>query len=395
MYLSSLYYPNIIGGAEIIVQTLAESIISKGYEAVVVCTSPDSGINVQIINGVKVYYIGLKNIYWPHGENQKGAMLRTIWHLFDIYNPLMGTIVGNIIDSEHPDVIHSNTLTGISVAAWRQAKIRNVPILHTLHDYYLLCPKSAMFKNGRNCIKMCTVCRFYSTIKHYFSNYVDVVVGVSSFVLERHKQQGYFTNTIKQCVVKNGITAPEKVSVHNKIKNQRRLNIGYIGRLTSSKGIEQLLQSLKTLDDVDWKLWVAGSGKAVYVDYLRKINPDADITFMGYVKPEELFSEIDVLIVPSLWHEPFGLIVLDAFSYGVPVIGANRGGITELIDEASIGYVYEPLEPESLKNILRDIYADFNIVNEMRTKLLAKPLNYTAERMVNEYIDLYMEMNHV
>lgn len=64
LIINTLYYPNIIGGAEQSVQLLAEAICHWGHEVVVVCTSPNPGRTIKFINSVKVYYLGLKNLYW-------------------------------------------------------------------------------------------------------------------------------------------------------------------------------------------------------------------------------------------------------------------------------------------------------------------------------------------
>jgi glycosyltransferase involved in cell wall biosynthesis len=75
----------------------------------------------------------------------------------DIYNPLMAWEVKKIIDREQPDLVHTHNLQGFSVAAWKVVKKRGLPLVHTMHDYYLLCPRNTMFGGGRNCTELVDV----------------------------------------------------------------------------------------------------------------------------------------------------------------------------------------------------------------------------------------------
>src|SRR3712207_547939 len=102
------------------------------------------------------------------------------------------------------------------------------------------------------------------------------------------------------------------------------------------------------LTEGTWSLAIGAKGIPSYERYLHAKYRRPTIRFSGYVTPEAFLPEIDVLIVPSLWHEPFGRTVIEAFAHGVPVIGSKRGGITSLIEEGSTGFLFDPGYPEEL-----------------------------------------------
>ena len=113
--LNTLYYPQVVGGAERVVQLLAEALVGAGHQAVVVALDGgDASRGVE--GGVDVLRLPLRNVYWPfHGATDRhsvGAASKAVWHVFDSYNPLMAHTVGRLLDAEKPDVVHSHNLVG-------------------------------------------------------------------------------------------------------------------------------------------------------------------------------------------------------------------------------------------------------------------------------------------
>jgi len=133
LIINSLYYPNVVGGAEISVQLLAESLLKSGLEPVVVSTSDKEDRNK--VNGVKVYYINHSNLYWLPDFKKKNKVVRMFWHMWDSYNPIINRRIGRIINIEKPVIAHTNNLAGLSVSVWKILREKNIPIVHTLRDY--------------------------------------------------------------------------------------------------------------------------------------------------------------------------------------------------------------------------------------------------------------------
>lgn len=386
LLVNTLYYPNVIGGAERSVQFLAEALLRKDHEVIVVSASLNRGIQVNEVNGVKVYYVGLKNLYWPFNQKQNSDLLKSLWHLLDIYNPLMAREVDRIMTIEKPDVVHTNNLSCFSVAVWRTAKARKLPLVHTLRDYYLLCPKSTMFSKGKNCEKQCKLCWLYSILRRKYSRLVDIVVGISRFILEKHISLGYFPRSRTEVIF--NAYEPKKFGYQTIKDRQSYIRFGYIGRLHPTKGIEVVLKAVRMLPEGTWSLSIAGRGSVEYEKYLKENSLD-NIKFMGFVQPEDFFSQIDVLIVPSLWHEPLGRTVCEAYFYGVPVIGSKRGGIPELIEEGETGFLFDPDRPEELARIMTTFIQKPEFIDVMSDNCFEKAREFTPKRIVERYIQVY------
>ncbi|MBV6623399.1 MAG: glycosyltransferase family 4 protein [Rivularia sp. (in: Bacteria)] len=385
--INTLYHPNIVGGAERSVQFLAESLVQEGYEAVVV-TTIDGKDKVDYLNGVKVYYLSLKNLYHPyvnHKETKVNSALKPLWHTFDIYNPLMAAKVEKIIVAERPDLVHTNNIAGFSVAIWQLIKKLRLPLVHTLRDYYLICSrKYIMFRNGQNCESPCFDCKAYSFAKRQVSNSVDVVIGISQFILDRHLNLNYFSQTSCQKVIYNSYQA----KAYSRTESSR-LRLGYLGRIEQAKGFYFLLQTLQKLSNQNWELNVGGRITDEKIANLRSRYPLPNVNYLGFVKPEVFFSEIDVLVVPSLWQEPLGRIVLEAYAYGVPVIGSNRGGIPEIIDSGSTGFVFNPEREETLLEIIEKFMDNRNLSFKMGKNALTKSHLFSNKTILNSYMETY------
>jgi len=93
--------------------------------------------------------------------------------------------------------------------------------------------------------------------------------------------------------------------------------------------------------------------------------------------------------VPSLWHEAFGRAIIEAYAHGVPVIGSNRGGITELVEEGRTGFLFEPDQPKDLMEKMQRYIDKVNIVCDMRPNCLEKAPNFLPESIVEQYLEVW------
>jgi len=384
--INTLYAPTAIGGAERSVQVLAETLVYLKHNVTVICTRAEKGAKQAWVNGVKVYYLGLKNSYWPHDQNAVSAPTKLFWHLRDSYNPAMGREVGRILDLEQPDLVHTNNLSGFSVSVWREVKRRNLPLVHSLRDYYLLCPKATMYKRG-NCQGQCPDCKLLSLPKAAQTTLIDSVVGISDFILKRHLDFGYFVSAL-QNVVPNAYQVMT-LAVH---LPSDKVRFGFLGRLAPVKGLDLLLKACKALNQQgSFELLVGGVGDEHYLAYLRRRYPLANCTYLGHVDPAQFFASIDVLVVPSLWHEPMGRIVIEAFAHGVPVIGTNRGGIPRLIDKET-GFIFDPNEQQTLQGILEHFLQNPRLASRMQKACLTKARSFLPLPTTKAYLEVYQSL---
>lgn len=398
LFFNTLYYPNIVGGAEKSVQLLAERLVKKGLEVVVVSTAKED--RIDYVNGVKVYYLKHRNLYWAIDSKKKKSYQKAIWHSLDNYNFFMKEEIERIIDNEKPDVIHTNNLVGLSVIPWICAQKKGVPVVHTLRDFSLMCSKGTMFKKGRNCKVRCLDCKILSDYKRILTNkgFVQFLVGNSQFMIDRHKSLGFFSNVPSKRIF-NGVTILKKNNENynsqseqiNDISKSDKLKFFYMGRIEETKGVKLLLDTFKDLTTAELYL----AGKIYDYDIKKNIENNkypSNIKFLGYINPESILPQIDILIAPSLWHEPLPRVILEAYSFQKPVIGSTRGGIPECIRDGETGFLFDPEDKESLKKIVMNLVNKPEIINSMSSNIDRYLGNFDIEISVNQYIEVYNKL---
>lgn len=384
LFVNSLYHPNRVGGAEKVVRILAEDLLRQGHETVVAATQEGSGDATYELDGVRVHAIGLKNIYWPWSHVKRPPAATAVWHGINRHNPWMARALGRIIDLEKPDLVNTHNLTGFSCTAWSAVKARSLPLVHTLHDYSLICPKATMFKADRNCAGQCTACSMFTSPGKRLSTIADHVVGVSRFTLERHLGAGYFRGVRDARVIHNGLPgAPRRAAPRD--QGSRPLRLGYVGQLTPPKGVEQLVRQMGAWDASQCELLVAGKGSAEFEANLREHAP-GNVRFLGFVDPDEVYRDIDALVVPSLWEDPLPTSVLEASMHGVPAIVTRRGGLPETVLAGRTGLVYEPSEPNGLRRAIEVLLSDRGFLDAMRSHVLERARHFQLDRMRSDYL---------
>jgi len=384
--LNALYAPtNAMGGTERVVQTLAEALLARGHEPVVVCTGAARGVAREQIGGVPVHVVGLRNLYPLPPRDGRRLLAKPIWHAVDTGNAAMANAVRRILDEERPAVVHTHNLTGFSALAWSAARDRGIPIVHTLHDYYLLCPRSTMFADGANCAGRHPACALLSWPRVKLSSHVRAVVGVSRFVLDRHLAYGAFPRS-ETFVIGNPCASPSAAAERHE---SARLRIGYLGRLEPAKGIERLLGEAVGLAGDDWELHVGGSGADGFGRQLRERFADPRIRFHGFVDRDDFLKAIDLVVVPSLSHETFGLVAIEAFAAGVPVLASRRGGLGEVVTDGVTGALFEPDHSGELRRLLEAFVAEPARARRMRDACLRRARDFDPMTITERYEIVY------
>lgn len=375
----TLYPPHVLGGAEISTSLLAQGLARSGHEVTVITTGKTD--SKEIIEGVTVYRLKIKNIYWRYPQREKPLVKKMLWHLLDIYNVGYKKRLHDLLLMIKPDIVHTGNLCGLSCIVWNIAKKQHIPIVHTLRDYYLLCPQQTMLKGTQSCQSQCLVCKSYSVIKKAMSQKVDAVVGISNFILNQHLKFGYFKKASISCVIPNSVEQHDTLQHVSGIKD-----IGYIGRLSPEKGVEMMIEAFISSNKGQNKLRIAGTGNSKYTDFLKKKYKDDNIIFCGQCKTSEFFQTIGLLIVPSLWNEPFGRVVIEAYSFQVPVLMAGNGGLVELA-EKGISKMFSTESATSLTNLLNEyfcgaLHVDYTHFKQVMTQ-------YSENSVTKAYIELY------
>lgn len=373
---NTLYSPYSVGGAEKSVQVLAEGLVKYGNEVTVVSTTPEVDFD-NILEGVKVYYVNNENVYWGFDNEENYSIKKTLWHTIDSYNLFIKKKIERIIKVVNPDIVHTNNVSGFSISIWDVVSKLNIKLVHTLRDYHLLCPKVTMYNGNNNCESQCLSCKIFSIPKKSTSSKVDAVVGISEFILEKHLTNNYFKNSIINTVIGNEVTVNVEPS---KTIDTNRIVFGFIGQINKSKGVEILLDTFSKLNkNKNWKLLIAGKGNENYINNLKTIYGNYNIEFIGVVNSSFFYSKIDILVVPSLWNEPFGRVVVEGIKHNKYVLASARGGIIELLKNE------DTFNPDN-----NDLFDKIN--NILINKTIPEQTNNFDERVTENYISLYKKV---
>lgn len=380
LLVNSLYTPNFLGGAEKSVQSLAEALVESGHKITVLTTGPKN--KIETINGVKVIYVKINNFYWLYNSRNKPKWVKALWHIIDSYNFLETGRFKQLLKEINPDIVHTNNLAGISTSIWNVVKSEKIKLVHTSRDYYLLCPKATMFRNGQICRKQCKICFFLSYNKKNQSKKVDAYIGISQYILNLHLNYNFFNRAKITAIIRNAVNPLGSKSFES---NQIR-NIGFIGRIEKAKGIELLLEAFTRVNSrySDLELKIAGRGENDYLGHLKRKYPNSRIHFNGYVNAIDFMEHLDLLVVPSQWHEPFGRVIIEAQSIGLKVIGSRVGGIPELLLRS---HTFEP-KVEDLEHMIYDIIKGNLAFPKIDPKVLIN-----LETLAKEYTRIYEEIS--
>lgn len=384
-YINSFYAPNEVGGAEKSVRFLAETLVKHGHQATVICLGRQR--ETTELNGVRIERLPTANLYFPPDAGQRPGWQKMLWHGADSYNPLAARDIGRLLDEIKPDVVHTNNLGGFSVATWGAIQARGIPVIHTLRDYYLMCPNTAMFKGGEPCKGQCRSCALMAKPRIAASQTIKHVVGNSRFILGKHVEAGYFKHA-HQDVIYNAYQ-PAQVENH---RAPDQVTFGFLGRLAPSKGIEMLIDAVKQIESPHpFQVLIAGEGEAEYVAHLKSRAAHLPVSFIGRVQPHDLYDQVNWTIVPSVWDEPLARVLFESYAHGVPVIGSNTGGTPEVLSHGKTGLLYtSPMDPKALCAQMMTALSDPSLSDRLSPACSKYAGNFLPENVYLRYEQAYL-----
>lgn len=400
LIVNSYYNEPRSGGAEMVLSILARGMVQRGHEVCVVATTDQAAGSSQSIDGVQITKTKIRNLYWPLDSESRPTWQRVLWHAIDRRNPWAGRDVARVAQTFRPDVVSLHNLAGLSSAVWPALKALGHPMAQMLHDYQLICPNVAMFKDGKVCQTQCRSCATFRGPHRQLSGDVDAVIAPSQSVLDTYRREGYFLGVSRQVIIRNARrlspSLASDASTQVPPRDDAVVTFGFIGALAVIKGIEPLLETFSRAADSfqhPVRLLVAGDGKDDYVEHLKQRYASARVQFLGRVDPVRFYSAVDVAVVPSLCHDTFPSVVFEALSFGVPVIGAKRGGIPEVIQDGSTGLIYDPEQTDGLLGAMRALADSPALRSQMSSRAPASVAHLMDEdRFVREHEALYQTL---
>lgn len=282
-------------------------------------------------------------------------------------------------------------------------KNRGIPVIWSLHEYKILCPEGTFVSNEKICEK-CYSGKFYNcalnrckkqsflasllaSIDAYFYNLsgiynkVDKFLCPSQFLLEKFAQFGLNKSKLALSNYCYDIHALDQYIKENdcNIDVPTQPFILYVGRIEKLKGVKTLIDAVS---GTDIKLKIAGTGSILEdMQNFVTTNEISNVEFLGFQTKKKVYDlTITSLCVvcPSEWYENYPFSIIESLLFSKPVVGANIGGIPELVIDGKTGFLHEPGDVLGLRNALLKIWTN---------PLLAEELGANARRYASELVN--------
>lgn len=389
---NTFYAPDVVGGAELSVQGIAEQMVRLGHEVSVLTTGRDDGDDV--LNGVKVLrrkFRGLMS-YAEH-RSSKTTLKKMLNKPLTVDNPFNKSVIKGVLDLVRPQALLTNNLFGITPELWRCAHSRGIPIMHTVRDYALLCPNSTLICSrrtscGKDALPWCKVMRSH---QRRCSKLVNTVAAPSNYALKIHDDCGFFIHA-KHEVIPNAVrfdAASVKSAMQERMNSSSSglLQLVYLGRLVEEKGVGDLLDAMKDFGKDEVELHLAGRGP-LEDEAKRLASEGIPVDVHGFLNQEqvdELLMSCDVLVAPSRYAETFGRVVLDAYRNAMPAIVSDAGALPEVL-QAGTGAVFPAGDVTLLQRAISGYLGKRDKIMNEGSKGASALLVYTVEDQALRFI---------
>lgn len=314
------------------------------------------------------------------------------------------------IDEHDPEVVHfDNTFPLLSPAAYTACHRRGIPVVQTLHNYRTLCPSATFYRDDQPCedclgktiplpgiVHSCyrdsraqtaAVAAMITmhNLRRTWSRDVDRYITMTRFGRDKFIEGGFPKDKI---TVKPHFVQPTLVSLET-----HREGLLFVGRLTPNKGIPMLVSAWKK--NPSHPLTIAGTGPlASEVEHAAARHPN--LHYVGSVPShdvQKLMRKASLLVVPSQWYETFGLVAIESFAQGTPVLAPNHGAIGELVSPGLTGLHFTPGDTADLSERISWALDHPAELREMGAAAHREyEQKYTPERNYHMLMDIYREV---
>lgn len=361
--------------------------------------------------------------YFPESKETRNGLLKQPKNFLNYFFHFEAAQkLSELLSAHKPDIAHIHLMWGqLTSSILPVLKKYNTPIIYTVHDYRLVCP-AYTFRNGKG--KICEKCgsgsfwhcfinnccknnRLYSVTmatEQYFRNlffnplkFINGFIFVSDFAQNIHRKHIHAFKDIESIRLYNFSTNRKTNSsdqyIEKKFTNPYFL---YFGRLSAEKGLMSLLKTFTSFPNQ--RLVIVGNGPEE--KFLKKFVADnnmENVMFMGYLSGEKLsdiISKAYFSVIPSEWYENNPMSIIESFSMGLPVIGAQIGGIPEIVKENETGFLFKSGDIESLSvAIYHSIKLSLTEYSQMsRNAYNFACNNFDANRYYENLIEFYKKI---
>lgn len=395
LLINNFHYPK--GGSETVYFNTARLLVQAGYEVCYFSVNREENIATPY----NKYFIA---------DSAKRSKMSGLLKYF--YNHEASSKLEQLIFAERPDIAHAHLMWGCTAPAiFKVLKKFHIPLVHTVHDYRMVCPAYTFTSGGKICeecqgkhfykcaLKRCSkgslLMSLIMSAEMYYRNMffnptknIDGLIYVSHFAKDIHEKYANRFKNVTSMVLYN---CTQK---HNCEEKKRRDYFLYFGRLSHEKGVGLVIDAFKELPDV--KLKIAGTGP-IESDLKQKAAGCVNIEFLGFRFGEDLHNLIRnalFVVVPSQWYENNPMAIVEAYSFGTPVIGSDLGGIPEIIDDIKTGIIFKHDNKESLIKAIRTANGISNHAYVEMSKIANEfyEANFSEKKYIEKLIYFYNQI---
>lgn len=314
------------------------------------------------------------------------------------YDKKIDVIFKEHIEKIKPDIVHFGHLSHLSTNLIQIVKELDIPVVYTIHDFWLFCVKGQMINEfGEICpgpsTVNCSKCSPYVTnekmVQRILKHMKHVIDAIDIFISPSHTVRNFF---IKQGIdpekikyLKYGFNS-DKIIFKQKVFHQTsKITFGFMGRIIPTKGINVVVDTFRELPEE--LLHIYGS-----IGIKKRFLETENIIFKGAYdnnKINQVLNEMDVLIVPSIWYENAPLVIQEAFLAGIPVITSDIGGMAELVQHNVNGFTFKTGCSDSLKEIILYISHNPSCLNSLQR---SRESVVDIKEDIKKIVDVYREL---
>ncbi len=413
--------PSQFRGSERYTYELARVLLNSGHKVHVLHAeeSTTSGTENRVVGNIPCTVIKKP---LAHGyENVFGEVDRRVETIFE-----------ELVNSFLPEVVHVNHLLHLSANIPRISRAMGVPVVFTLHDYWLACARYTLLRDGKTLCDgpaptKCSACclnlytswplwkdarpgatsRARRAVKALIHLFVEGPIASWKFRRRAELMARAIEATnlfiapsqfLADFLIRNGISRKKLVRCGYGMKTDtfralvraprgERLRVGYVGTISHHKGADVLLEAFKDFKDAE--LYIYGSDDkhilTSYSDVLTQENVHYGGELSEVDKPAA-FSRLDALIVPSVWYENSPLVIHEAFLAGIPVLVSDIGGMAELVPDKVCGRRFLAGDSGDLRRIISELCRQPAELDRMRGNIPnIKNMDEHAAELVGYY----------
>ncbi|MDO5618939.1 glycosyltransferase family 4 protein [Kocuria sp.] len=281
-----------------------------------------------------------------------------------------------------PDLVHAVNPVWLAAYGVLAARRRDLPLLSSFHTdvpHYADALGLHMLRHPSE------------TWLRWLHNQSEVNLCTSGPMVERARSVGVRDVDLWPKAVDTVTYHPSRAdrALRNRLTNGNPTDplIVYVGRVSKEKNLDQLIEPMRRLPGA--RLAIVGSGP--HKEHLEKQFAGTNTVFTGYMSGAELaaaYASADIFAFPSQ-SETLGLVALEAFASGVPVVGARAGGIPFVIDDGETGFLVQPGDADDLTQRLRQLVEDPHLRARMGAAARAEAVKHSWETSTRKLVDYY------